>query len=92
MNTDSYVEAIRIANDSLFGLGGSVFSQNRQHARLVAERLDAGMVSINHPTIVAADIPFGGVKNSGYGHELTELGLKEFVNQKVIAVGDINGI
>lgn len=85
-------DAIRIANDSPFGLGGSVFSQNRQHARLMAERLDTGMVSINHPTIVAADIPFGGVKNSGYGHELTELGLKEFVNQKVIAVGDINGI
>ncbi|KAB7789201.1 NAD-dependent succinate-semialdehyde dehydrogenase [Bifidobacterium cebidarum] len=85
-------DAIRIANDSPFGLGGSVFSKDIRHAQQVARKLDTGMVAINHPTIVAADIPFGGVKNSGYGHELIDLGLKEFVNQKVIAVGDIDAL
>ncbi|PLS29851.1 NAD-dependent succinate-semialdehyde dehydrogenase [Bifidobacterium parmae] len=85
-------DAVRIANDSPFGLGGSVFSRDVRHAQQVARRLDTGMVAVNHPTIVAADIPFGGVKNSGYGHELIDLGLKEFVNQKVIAVGDIDAL
>ncbi|KFJ00042.1 NAD-dependent succinate-semialdehyde dehydrogenase [Bifidobacterium stellenboschense] len=85
-------DAVRIANDSPFGLGGSVFSRDIRHAQQVARRLDTGMVAVNHPTIVAADIPFGGVKNSGYGHELIDLGLKEFVNQKVIAVGDIDAL
>ncbi|NEG95465.1 aldehyde dehydrogenase family protein [Bifidobacterium sp. SMB2] len=84
-------DAVRIANDSPFGLGGSVISNDIHHAQEVARRLDTGMVAINHPTVVAADIPFGGVKNSGYGHELLDLGLKEFVNQKVIAVADIDG-
>jgi succinate-semialdehyde dehydrogenase/glutarate-semialdehyde dehydrogenase len=49
------------------------------------------MVFINQPTKVAADIPFGGVKRSGYGHELIDLGIHEFVNQKVVGVCDIDG-
>ncbi|MNV86056.1 Succinate-semialdehyde dehydrogenase [NADP(+)] 1 [compost metagenome] len=49
------------------------------------------MVYINQPTGVKADIPFGGVKNSGYGHELIDLGLTEFVNEKVVVVSDIDG-
>ena len=84
-------DAIRIANSSPFGLGGSVFSTDIHHAQSVARRLDTGMVYINQPTGVAADIPFGGVKRSGYGRELIDLGLKEFVNEKVIAVTDIDG-
>jgi len=83
-------EAIEIANDSPFGLGGSVFTRDEQRGREVAEKIDTGMVYVNHPTMVKADIPFGGVKRSGYGHELTELGLFEFVNQKVIDVVDID--
>lgn len=79
-------DAIRIANDSPFGLGGSVFSRDIEHARTVARRMDTGMVYINQPTAGRPDIPFGGVKHSGYGRELTGLGLKEFVNQKVVAV------
>ncbi len=83
--------AIKLANDSPYGLGGSVFSQDTERAKRVAARLETGMVYINQPTGVKADIPFGGVKNSGYGHELIDLGLNEFVNEKVVVVTDING-
>lgn len=83
--------AIALANDSPYGLGGSVFSQDIERAQRVADRLETGMVYINQPTGVKADIPFGGVKNSGYGHELIDLGLGEFVNEKVVVVSDING-
>lgn len=76
--------AIRLANDSPFGLGGSVFTQDIDRAQRVAQQLDTGMVYINHPTGAKADIPFGGIKNSGYGHELIDLGIHEFVNLKVI--------
>ena len=84
-------EAINIANDSPYGLGGSVFTQDERRGRRVAAEIDTGMVYINQPTKVAADIPFGGVKHSGYGHELIDLGIHEFVNQKVVAVADIDG-
>ncbi|WP_263408569.1 NAD-dependent succinate-semialdehyde dehydrogenase [Terriglobus tenax] len=84
-------EAIEIANDSPFGLGGSVFTQNIDRGRKVAEQISTGMVYINHPTAVKADLPFGGVRRSGYGRELIGLGLKEFVNHKLIGVTDIDG-
>lgn len=76
--------AIRLANDSPFGLGGSVFTNNFARGQRVAQQIDTGMMYINHPTGVKADIPFGGIKNSGYGHELIDLGIHEFVNIKVI--------
>ncbi len=84
-------EAIQIANDTPFGLGGSVFSKDIARAQNVARRIDTGMVYINQPTGVKADVPFGGVKHSGFGHELIDLGIKEFVNEKVLVVSDING-
>ncbi|NDL62026.1 NAD-dependent succinate-semialdehyde dehydrogenase [Acerihabitans arboris] len=84
-------EAIAIANDSPFGLGGSVFTQDIEHGVKVAEKISTGMVYINHPTAVKADLPFGGVRRSGYGRELIGLGLKEFVNHKLIGVTDIDG-
>ncbi|HDS1366076.1 TPA: NAD-dependent succinate-semialdehyde dehydrogenase [Stenotrophomonas maltophilia] len=84
-------DAVRIANDSPFGLGGSVFTQNIAHGVEVAKQISTGMVYINHPTGVAADLPFGGVRRSGYGRELVGLGIKEFVNHKLIAVTDIDG-
>jgi succinate-semialdehyde dehydrogenase/glutarate-semialdehyde dehydrogenase len=83
-------EAIAVANDSPFGLGGSVFTKDTKHGEKVARKIDTGMVYVNHPTMVKADIPFGGVKHSGYGHELTNLGIQEFINKKVIDVVDIN--
>jgi succinate-semialdehyde dehydrogenase/glutarate-semialdehyde dehydrogenase len=83
-------DAVRIANDSRFGLGGSVFTQNVKHGVEVAKRIDTGMVFINHPTWTKADLPFGGVKKSGYGHELSSLGIQEFVNKKLINVVPID--
>lgn len=84
-------EAISIANDSPFGLGGSVFTQDIAHGVDVARKISSGMVYINHPTAVKADLPFGGIRRSGYGRELIGLGLKEFVNHKLIGVTDIDG-
>lgn len=84
-------EAIAIANDSPYGLGGSVFSTDIARAKRVAAKIETGMVYINQPTGVKADLPFGGVKNSGYGHELIDLGLTEFVNEKLVVVSDIDG-
>ena len=84
-------EAIAIAIDSPYGLGGSVFSTDIARAKRVAAKIETGMVYINQPTGVKADLPFGGVKNSGYGHELIDLGLTEFVNEKLVVVSDIDG-
>lgn len=83
-------DAVRIANDSPFGLGGSVFTSDPKHGEEVAKRISTGMVFVNHPTMVKADLPFGGVRRSGYGRELLGLGIKEFVNHKLIDVVDID--
>ncbi|MDE7548723.1 NAD-dependent succinate-semialdehyde dehydrogenase [Acetobacter fabarum] len=83
-------DAIRIANDSPYGLGGSVFTQDTKLGVEVARRIYTGMVYINHPTMVKADLPFGGVARSGFGRELIGLGIKEFVNHKLIDVVDID--
>jgi succinate-semialdehyde dehydrogenase / glutarate-semialdehyde dehydrogenase len=83
-------EAIELANHSDFGLGGSVFTKDESRGRKVAARIDTGMVFVNHPTWTAADLPFGGIKNSGYGRELSSLGIHEFVNQKLIRVSEID--
>ncbi len=79
-------EAIALANDSDFGLGGSVYTKNIERGKRVANRIETGMVFINHPTWTAADLPFGGIKNSGYGRELSALGIQEFMNKKLICV------
>ena len=83
-------EAIDLANDSPFGLGGSVFTQDIERGKRVADQIDAGMVFINHPTWTQADLPFGGTKGSGYGRELSELGTDEFVNKKLIRVSELS--
>ena len=82
--------AVALANDSSFGLGGSVFTRDIARGKRVASRIDTGMVFINHPTWTAADLPFGGIKHSGYGRELSSLGIQEFVNKKLIRTADIN--
>jgi succinate-semialdehyde dehydrogenase/glutarate-semialdehyde dehydrogenase len=79
-------EAIAIANDSPFGLGGSVYSSNIERAKRVASRMETGMVFINYPDVSLPELPFGGVKRSGYGKELSSLGIEEFVNTKLIFV------
>ena len=82
--------AVALANDSDFGLGGSVFTRDEARGRRVAARIDTGMVFVNHPTWTAADLPFGGVKNSGYGRELSSMGIQEFVNKKLVRVAPID--
>lgn len=81
-------EAIALANDSTFGLGGSVFSQNIDRAIEVASQIETGMIFINEHAASRPDLPFGGTKRSGYGRELSELGIEEFVNKKLIRISD----
>jgi succinate-semialdehyde dehydrogenase/glutarate-semialdehyde dehydrogenase len=83
-------EAVALANDSDFGLGGSVFTKDVALGKQVASRIDTGMVFINHPTWTACDLPFGGIKNSGYGRELSALGIQEFVNKKLVRTSSID--
>jgi succinate-semialdehyde dehydrogenase / glutarate-semialdehyde dehydrogenase len=83
-------EAIALANDSKFGLGGSVFTKDISRGKRIARGIDTGMVFINHPTWTSSELPFGGVKNSGYGRELSSLGIEEFVNKKLIRVALID--
>jgi succinate-semialdehyde dehydrogenase / glutarate-semialdehyde dehydrogenase len=82
--------AIDLANDSDFGLGASVFTQDIKRGKRIADQIDTGMVFINHPTWTQADLPFGGTKTSGFGRELSELGIHEFVNKKLIRVSRLN--
>ncbi len=83
---ESEEEAIKVANATPFGLGASVFTANLERGKEVARRIESGMVYINRPVWSAPELPFGGVKNSGYGRELSELGIGEFVNRKLINV------
>ncbi|HZC27076.1 MAG TPA: aldehyde dehydrogenase family protein, partial [Actinopolymorphaceae bacterium] len=79
-------EAVAIANDTSYGLGGSVFTSDLEHGKEIAERIDTGMVFVNRPTWTPPELPFGGVKKSGYGRELSWLGIQEFVNKKLIDI------
>ncbi len=79
-------EAINLANDSPYGLGGSVITRDIERGKRIARQIETGMVFINQSTWTAPDLPFGGVKNSGYGRELSDLGIGEFVNKKLIRV------
>lgn len=83
-------EAIALANDSPYGLGGSVFTQDIERGKRIANQIDTGMVFINHPTWTQADLPFGGTKGSGYGREMAQLGLDEFVNKKLIRISELS--
>jgi succinate-semialdehyde dehydrogenase/glutarate-semialdehyde dehydrogenase len=77
-------EAIALANDSDFGLGGSVWCRDNERGKRVASRVDTGMMFINNIDWSDAELPFGGIKNSGYGRELGDMGIQEFVNKKLV--------
>ncbi|MGO1545028.1 MAG: NAD-dependent succinate-semialdehyde dehydrogenase [Gulosibacter sp.] len=77
-------EAIRLANDSTFGLGSSVITTDETQANRVADQLEAGMVFINSAGDTEPDLPFGGVKASGIGRELGRFGMEEFANRKLV--------
>lgn len=78
--------AIALANDVPFGLGGSVFTADLERGERVALAIESGMAFVNGPTWSTPQMPFGGVKNSGYGRELSQLGFGEFVNWKLVAI------
>ncbi len=77
-------EAVELANDTAYGLGSYVFTPDADQARRVADQLDVGMVFVNGVNADGVELPFGGVKRSGFGRELGRYGMDEFVNKKLI--------
>ncbi|NHU86098.1 NAD-dependent succinate-semialdehyde dehydrogenase [Kocuria sp. JC486] len=83
---ESDEEALALANDTPFGLGGSVHSTDPKRAEAIAQLLEVGMSAVNAPSAETAEMPFGGVKRSGYGRELGPLGMDEFVNKRLLFI------
>lgn len=79
--------AVALANDSDFGLGGSVWTRDEARGKRLASQIDTGMVFVNNLHWADAALPFGGINNSGYGRELSSLGIQEFVNKKLVRTG-----
>jgi succinate-semialdehyde dehydrogenase/glutarate-semialdehyde dehydrogenase len=82
--------AIALANDSDFGLGGSVFTRDIERGKRVASQVDTGMMFINNIDWTDAELPFGGVKDSGYGRELGDMGIQQFVNKKLVRTAHLD--
>ena len=82
-------EAVALTNDCDFGLGGSVWTRDEARGRRLASRIDTGMVFVNNIDWSDAELPFGGIKHSGYGRELGNMGIQEFVNKKLVRSGHI---
>src|SRR5207237_5508686 len=80
-------DALRVANDTDFGLGSNIWTSDVERAKKLAERVEAGLVFINGMVASDARLPFGGVKRSGYGRELSTYGIKEFTNIQTVWVG-----
>ena len=80
-------DAVRIANDTPYGLGSYVYTTDQEQALRVADGIEAGMVFVNVVLADGAELPFGGIKRSGSGRELGRFGADEFVNKKLIRIG-----
>ncbi|MGI0004655.1 MAG: NAD-dependent succinate-semialdehyde dehydrogenase [Candidatus Nitrosotenuis sp.] len=85
---DDEKDAIRLANDSEFGLGGSIWTENLNKAEALSKKVESGIVTVNNVVISDPRIPFGGIKHSGYGRELSKYGMLEFVNIKSVRFYD----
>jgi succinate-semialdehyde dehydrogenase/glutarate-semialdehyde dehydrogenase len=84
-------DAVALANDSQFGLGGNLWTRNIENAKRLARRIESGSVFINGMTASDPRLPFGGVKHSGYGRELSSFGIREFTNIQTIWIGPAQG-
>ncbi len=80
-------EAVALANDTAFGLGSYLMTTDSEQAERVADKIEAGMVYVNLVGADSPELPFGGVKRSGFGRELGRYGADEFVNKKLIRIG-----
>jgi succinate-semialdehyde dehydrogenase/glutarate-semialdehyde dehydrogenase len=91
-------EAIALAYNSPFVLGRSVYTTDIEHGKRVASCIETGMVFINYPSLISPDLPIGSIKRSGYGKELSNLGIEEFINKKLVCVANrpslrrVNGV
>jgi succinate-semialdehyde dehydrogenase/glutarate-semialdehyde dehydrogenase/succinyl-CoA reductase len=85
---ESEDDALRLANDSEYGLGASIWTQNLQKAEKMSQQIESGIVTVNNVVISDPRIPFGGIKHSGFGRELSRYGMLEFVNIKSIRFYD----
>jgi succinate-semialdehyde dehydrogenase/glutarate-semialdehyde dehydrogenase/succinyl-CoA reductase len=85
---DNEKEAIKFANDSEFGLGASIWTQDLENAELLSSNIKSGIISVNNVVVSDPRVPFGGIKHSGFGRELSRYGMLEFVNIKSIRLYD----
>ena len=88
ITADSEAEAMRIANDSKFGLGASIWTQDLEKAERLSEMVESGIVTVNSMVVSDPRVPFGGIKSSGFGRELSRYGMLEFVNIKSVRFYD----
>ena len=84
----NFEEAISIANNSEYGLGGSIWTNNIELGKNMATKIETGAIFINDMTKSDPRLPFGGIKKSGYGIELSKYGIREFVNMKTIVINE----
>ena len=81
-------EAVRLANDSEYGLGASIWTRDLSKAEKISHRIESGIVSVNNVVVSDPRVPFGGIKHSGFGRELSRYGMLEFVNVKSVRFYD----
>ena len=81
-------DAMKIANDSKYGLGASIWTQDLEKAERLSRAIESGIVTVNNVVVSDPRVPFGGIKNSGFGRELSRYGMLEFVNVKSIRFYD----
>jgi succinate-semialdehyde dehydrogenase/glutarate-semialdehyde dehydrogenase/succinyl-CoA reductase len=88
LTVEDEAQAIEVANNTKFGLGASIWTQNLDKAERYSRAVHAGIVTVNNVVISDPRVPFGGVKNSGFGRELSRYGILEFVNTKSVRFYD----
>ena len=88
ITVDNEKDAMNIANDSKYGLGASIWTQDLEKAEMLSRAIDSGIVTVNNVVVSDPRVPFGGIKNSGFGRELSRYGMLEFVNVKSIRFYD----